>query len=160
MRAMMKLLSKEQKTSNGASTLNPCMEYLVHHQVLDILSTLCQADVPPGIRPHIIRFFTFLVGHIDQVRENMSAQKDPKPNNSSFVLQVVLPYVSIYLPIRRLLALFCSTKASPTEPQELSFIQALIANLSRRPELLTLFAHQVMGVENLFKKITMTHGET
>ena len=58
----------------------------------------------------------------------------------------MLPYVSIYLPIRRLLALFCSTKASPTEPQELSFIQALIANLSRRPELLTLFAHQVMRV--------------
>ena len=120
--AMMKLLAREQKdASSSAAALHPCMEYLVHHQVLDILSTLCQADVPPGIRPHLIKFFTFLVGHIDQV---------------------VLPYVSIYLPIRRLLALFCSAKASPTEPQELAFILSLIGNLNRNPELLTLLAHQ------------------
>jgi len=147
--AMMKLLAQEQKEKVEQQTLKaaggngqlaaattehksmvdaaaekvlyPCMEYLVHHQVLDILSTLCQADVPPGIRPTLIRFFVYLVGHVDQV---------------------VLPYVSVYLPIRRLLALFCSGKASPTESQELSFIVTLIANLTKNPELLTLFAHQ------------------
>ena len=122
---MMKLLAREQREKenpeDSEKVLPPCMEYLVNHQVLDILSTLCQADVPPGIRPHVIRFFVFLVGHVDQV---------------------VLPYVSVYLPIRRLLALFCSGKASPTESQELSFVVSLVANLTKHQELLTLFAHQ------------------
>ena len=88
-----------------------------------MLSTLCQADVPPGLRPHIIRFFLYLVGHIP-------------PD------QVILPYVTVYLPMRRLLAIFCSSKASPTESQELSFIVSLVAHLKRKPELLSLFAYQ------------------
>ena len=93
------------------------------YQVLDVLSTLCQADVPPGLRPHVIRFFLYLVGHIP-------------PD------QVILPYVSVYLPMRRLLALFCASKASPTESQELAFIVSLVAHLNRKPELLSLFAYQ------------------
>ena len=28
--------------------LSPCLEYLLHHNILDILVTLCQADTPPG----------------------------------------------------------------------------------------------------------------
>ena len=87
------------------------------------MSTLCQADVPPGLRPHIIRFFLYLVGHVH-------------PD------QVILPYVTVYLPIRRLLALFCASKASPTEPQEWAFVVALVAHLKRKPELLSLFAYQ------------------
>ena len=87
------------------------------------MSTLCQADVPPGLRPHIIRFFLYLVGHVH-------------PD------QVILPYVTVYLPIRRLLALFCASKASPTESQELAFVVSLVAHLKRKPELLSLFAYQ------------------
>ena len=88
-----------------------------------MLSTLCQADVPPGLRPHVIRFFLYLVGHVP-------------PD------QVILPYVTVYLPMRRLLALFCASKASPTESQELAFIVSLVAHLTRKPELLSLFAYQ------------------
>lgn len=96
---------------------------LFNLQVLDVLSTLCQADIPPGLRPHIIRFFLYLVGHVH-------------PD------QVILPYVTVYLPIRRLLALFCASKASPTESQELAFVVSLVAHLKRKPELLSLFAYQ------------------
>ena len=99
------------------------MTMLNHFQVLDVLSTLCQADVPPGLRPHIIRFFLYLVGHIP-------------PD------QVILPYVTVYLPMRRLLAIFCSSKASPTESQELAFIVSLVAHLKRKPELLSLISYQ------------------
>lgn len=84
---------------------------------------MCQADLPPGLRPHIIRFFLYVVGHVP-------------PD------QVILPYVTVYLPIRRLLALFCASKASPTESQELSFIASLVTHLKRKPELLSLFAYQ------------------
>ena len=44
--------------------------------------------------------------------------------------------------MRRLLALFCASKASPTESQELAFIVSLVAHLNRKPELLSLFAYQ------------------
>ena len=44
--------------------------------------------------------------------------------------------------MRRLLAIFCSSKASPTESQELAFIVSLVAHLKRKPELLSLFAYQ------------------
>jgi hypothetical protein len=55
------------------------MELVIERQVLDILSTLCQADIPPGLRPHIIRVFIFFMTHIKQT---------------------ILPYVGVYLPIR------------------------------------------------------------
>jgi len=75
------------------------MEFVIEKQILDILSTLCQADIPPGklrllmilftaflkrvifagLRPHIIRNFIFFMTHIKQT---------------------ILPYVGVYLPIR------------------------------------------------------------
>lgn len=84
--------------------VGPCMEFVIEKQILDILSTLCQADIPPGeyskrafsiiyiffefddkqfvllgLRPHIIRIFIFLMTHIKQT---------------------ILPYIGVYLPIR------------------------------------------------------------
>ena len=46
---MLKLLMREQQTLEEGS-LGSCMEYLINHQVLDVLSSICQADTPPGIR--------------------------------------------------------------------------------------------------------------
>ena len=45
----------ELKNSEVLTRLGPCMEFVIERQILDILSTLCQADIPPGLRPHIIR---------------------------------------------------------------------------------------------------------
>ncbi len=92
---MLKLLMREQREIEEGS-LGACMEYLVHHQVLDILSSICQADTPPGIRPYIFNFFTFLLSRIKQM---------------------IVPYVNVYYPMRRLLMLSTMVKASPTENQ-------------------------------------------
>ncbi len=116
---MLRLLIEEQEGGHGGG-MGACMEYLINHQVLDILSSLCQADTPPGIRPYIFNVFVFLV---TQIRQN------------------ILPYVNVYLPVRRLLMLSCVWKASPTEGQELRFVSALVAKLKRDPQLLSLFAH-------------------
>ncbi len=100
---MLKLLMREQQQQQqqqqqtpSSHPLGACMEYLIHHQVLDILSSICQADTPPGIRPYIFTFFIFLVSRIRQT---------------------ILPYVAVYLPMRRLLMLSTMVKASPTENQ-------------------------------------------
>ena len=55
--------------------------------------------------------------------------------------QSFLAYVSVYLPIRRLLMLSCAGKASPTESQEVAFVAALVARTKTDPGLLVLFAH-------------------
>jgi hypothetical protein len=121
---MLKLLVQEQSVGGGDrdGCLGPCMEYLINHQILDILSSLCQADTPPGIRPYIYNVFVFIV---TRIRSSQS----------------ILPYVNVYLPVRRLLMLSCVGKASPTEGQELQFVTALVARLRSDPDLLPLFAH-------------------
>ena len=50
-----KLKSDSKSSSEVLTRLGPCMEFVIERQILDILSTLCQADIPPGLRPHIIR---------------------------------------------------------------------------------------------------------
>ena len=68
---ILKLLLQEQtelaaaaaspNADNAAAILGPCMEYLINRQMLDILSSLCQADSPPGIRPYLFNFFIFML---------------------------------------------------------------------------------------------------
>ena len=57
--AMLKILVREAKDrpgeDGGEISMGPCMEYLLNRQVLDVLSSVCQADVPPGIRPYIYK---------------------------------------------------------------------------------------------------------
>ena len=129
--AMLKILVREasrdcgggggRPEDGGEISMGPCMECLLDRQVLDVLSSVCQADVPPGIRPYIYKVFDFIV-------ENIRTQ--------SF-----LAYVSVYLPVRRLLMLSCAGKASPTESQEVAFLAALVARTKTDPGLLLLFAH-------------------
>jgi len=130
--AMLKILMHEttqacsiddENSDDKEMIFGPCLEYLIERQILDILSSLCQADVPPGIRPYIYRVFVFLV-------KNLRIQQ-----------LGFLPHVNVYLPIRRLLMLSCVGKASPTESQELSFLSALVFRMKTDPELLSLFAH-------------------
>ncbi|XP_040573325.1 FHF complex subunit HOOK interacting protein 2A [Lepeophtheirus salmonis] len=116
--AILKILSKEREIE-GDANIGPCMEYLIQNQCLDILSTLCQSDVPPGIRPYIFKLFNFLLGRI----------KTP------------IAYVEVFRPIRRLLMFCASEKASPTEDLEIEFISGLLRRLRSSPELLSLFAH-------------------
>jgi len=127
---MLKLLLKEQQERKELQKgeLLPCMEFLIRHQVLDVLSSICQADSPPGIRPHIFNFFTFL---------------------TSRVKQAILPYVNVYHPMRRLLMISAMSKASPTESQELAFITSLVTKLSAETELLSLFAHHARAGEDV-----------
>lgn len=72
--------------------LGPCMEFVIERQILDILSTLCQADTPPGLRPHVIRVFIFFMTHVKQT---------------------ILPYVGVYLPIRFIFVSFLRISFHP-----------------------------------------------
>lgn len=123
---MLKLVVEEQgpppSPSRGAAppapALAPCLEFLLHNNVLDVLVTLCQADSPPGIRPFIFNVFIFLL---------------------EVVRYPLLPEAAVHQPLRRLVLVCALGKASPTETHELRFLGVLCAKIRRTPDLLHIF---------------------
>jgi len=115
---MLKLLMEEQSTATSPHQLTPSMEFLLHHNVLDILVTLCQSDSPPGIRPYIFNLFIFL---LDKTK------------------YAILPETSCHQPLRRLVLVCTLTKASPTESQEIKFIAMLCGKIKQKPDLIHIF---------------------
>jgi len=115
---MLKLLVEEQSSTQVLHQLTPSLEFLLHHDVLDILVTLCQADSPPGIRPYIFNVFIFLLEKIKYA---------------------LLPETSCHQPMRRLVLVCTLTKASPTESQEIKFITMLCGKIKRKPDLIHIF---------------------
>ena len=98
--------------------MHPCLEFLLHQNVLDTLVTLCQADSPPGIRPFIFNVFIFL---LESVRYPL------------------LPEAACHQPLRRLVLVCALTKASPTETQEVKFLTMLCGKVRHTPDLIHIF---------------------
>jgi len=115
---MLKLLVEDQTKAKSPHGMSPSLEYLLHHNVLDILVTLCQADSPPGIRPYIFNVFIFLL------------QKVRYP---------LLPETACHQPMRRLVLICTLTKASPTESQEMKFLTILCGKIRAKPDLIHIF---------------------
>lgn len=40
----------------GSGNTGPCMEYLLRHNLLDLLVTLATSDDPPGMRQFVLQF--------------------------------------------------------------------------------------------------------
>lgn len=128
---------QQQPDPRPAATVSPCLEFMVEQQLLDVLSTVCHADVPAGIRPHVIKFFSK-----GCLAAAASAATATTSGGTSAALPPHLQLLScapVYNPIRRLLALFCSQRASPTESEELAFVVALVTRIRAQPHLLPLF---------------------
>ena len=115
---MLKLLVEEQAAARSPQGMAPSLEFLLHHNVLDILVTLCQADSPPGIRPYIFNVFIFL---LEKVR------------------YALLPETACHQPLRRLVLICTLTKASPTESQEIRFLTILCGKIRAKPDLIHIF---------------------
>ena len=41
--------------------MGPCLEYLLQHNLLDLLVTLANSDDPPGMRQHVFQFVAKLL---------------------------------------------------------------------------------------------------
>jgi len=111
------ILVHEQEESSNES-LEPCLEFFLHQDILNILVTLCQADTPPGIRPYIFKVFIFL---LDEVKYPL------------------LYETACHLPLCRLTLVCSLTKASPTESQEIEFLSLLCGKIRKSPHLVQVF---------------------
>ncbi|XP_056386873.1 FHF complex subunit HOOK interacting protein 2A [Hyla sarda] len=114
---MLDILVQEEDERESGET-GPCMEYLLHHKVLETLYTLGKADCPPGMKQQVLVFYTKLLGRIKQP---------------------LLPHINVHRPVQKLIRLCGEVLANPTENEEIQFLCIVCAKLKQDPYLVNFF---------------------
>ncbi|OCT69724.1 hypothetical protein XELAEV_18036648mg [Xenopus laevis] len=114
---MLDILVQEENERESGET-GPCMEYLLHHKVLETLYTLGKADCPPGMKQQVLIFYTKLLGRIRQP---------------------LLPHINVHRPVQKLIRLCGEVLANPTENEEIQFLCIVCAKLKQDPYLVNFF---------------------
>uniref|UniRef100_A0A8C2JDB2 Family with sequence similarity 160 member B1 n=1 Tax=Cyprinus carpio TaxID=7962 RepID=A0A8C2JDB2_CYPCA len=122
---MLDILTQEERERESGET-GPCMEYLLHHKILETLYTLGKADCPPGMKQQVLSFYTKLLGRIRQP---------------------LLPHINVHRPVQKLIRLCGEVLAAPTENEEIQFLCTVCAKLKQDPYLVNFF------LENKTKKL-------
>ncbi|KAL9983987.1 hypothetical protein ACROYT_G006237 [Oculina patagonica] len=115
---MLDILRHEEDDQTSGGTTGPCLEYLLQHKILDTLHTLGRADCPPGMKQQVLLFFANL----------LAKMKQP-----------LLPHISVYRPVHRLIRLCGEVKAAPSENEEIQFLCVVCAKLRQDPYLVNFF---------------------
>ncbi|XP_025066254.1 protein FAM160B1 isoform X2 [Alligator sinensis] len=123
---MLDILVQEENERESGET-GPCMEYLLHHKILETLYTLGKADCPPGMKQQVLAFYTKLLGRIRQP---------------------LLPHINVHRPVQKLIRLCGEVLATPTENEEIQFLCIVCAKLKQDPYLVNFF------LENKLKAMT------
>ncbi|KAG9338331.1 hypothetical protein JZ751_025887 [Albula glossodonta] len=130
---MLDILTQEEGERESGET-GPCMEYLLHHKILETLYTLGKADCPPGMKQQVLGFYTKLLGRIRQP---------------------LLPHINVHRPVQvrhvcvqvhhrcvfvqKLVRLCGEVLAAPTENEEIQFLCIVCAKLKQDPYLVNFF---------------------
>lgn len=114
---MLDILIQEEHERESGET-GPCMEYLLHHKILETLYTLGKADCPPGMKQQVLIFYTKLLGRIKQP---------------------LLPHVNVHKPVQKLIRLCGEVLTAPTENEEIQFLCIVCAKLKQDPYLVNFF---------------------
>ncbi|XP_075830640.1 FHF complex subunit HOOK interacting protein 2A [Microtus pennsylvanicus] len=114
---MLDILVQEENERESGET-GPCMEYLLHHKILETLYTLGKADCPPGMKQQVLLFYTKLLGRIRQP---------------------LLPHINVHRPVQKLIRLCGEVLATPTENEEIQFLCIVCAKLKQDPYLVNFF---------------------
>ncbi|XP_012694218.1 protein FAM160B1 [Clupea harengus] len=122
---MLDILTQEEGERESGET-GPCMEYLLHHKILETLYTLGKADCPPGMKQQVLTFYTKLLGRIRQP---------------------LLPHINVHRPVQKLIRLCGEVLAAPTENEEIQFLCIVCLKLKQDPYLVNFF------LENKVKRV-------
>uniref|UniRef100_A0A3Q3SH69 Family with sequence similarity 160 member B1 n=1 Tax=Mastacembelus armatus TaxID=205130 RepID=A0A3Q3SH69_9TELE len=114
---MLDILTQEEGERESGET-GPCMEYLLHHKILETLYTLGKADCPLGMKQQVLTFYTKLLAHIRQP---------------------LLPHINVHRPVQKLIRLCGEVLAAPTENEEIQFLCIVCAKLKQDPYLVSFF---------------------
>ncbi|KAG7249756.1 hypothetical protein CRUP_014283, partial [Coryphaenoides rupestris] len=117
---MLDILTREEEERESGET-GPCMEYLLHHKILETLYTLGKADCPPGMKQQVLTFYTKVLGRIRQP---------------------LLPHINVHRPVQKLIRLCGEVLAAPTENEEIQFLCIVCSKLKQDPYLVDFFLEQ------------------
>ncbi|KAM3835352.1 FHF complex subunit HOOK interacting protein 2A isoform 1-T2 [Vipera latastei] len=120
---MLDILVQEENEREFGET-GPCMEYLLHHKILETLYTLGKADCPPGMKQQVLSFYTKLLGRIQQP---------------------LLPHINVHRPVQKLIRLCGEVLATPTENEEIQFLCTVCSKLKQDPYLVNFFLEVIPG---------------
>ncbi|XP_027503728.1 protein FAM160B1 isoform X1 [Corapipo altera] len=128
---MLDILVQEENERESGET-GPCMEYLLHHKILETLYTLGKADCPPGMKQQVLAFYTKLLGRIRQP---------------------LLPHINVHRPVQKLIRLCGEVLATPTENEEIQFLCIVCAKLKQDPYLVNFFLEVIQDpVLHLYRR--------
>ncbi|XP_067935505.1 FHF complex subunit HOOK interacting protein 2A-like isoform X2 [Watersipora subatra] len=117
---MVDILLHEEAQDDSGST-GPCMEYLLHHKLLETLYTIGRADCPPGMKQRVLLFFKDLLSKIKQP---------------------LLPHVNVFKAVHKLIRVCGEVKASPTEVEEMQFLCTVCSKLKAHPHVVNFFLEE------------------
>ncbi|XP_059373016.1 FHF complex subunit HOOK interacting protein 2A-like isoform X1 [Carassius carassius] len=136
---MLDILIQEERERESGET-GPCMEYLLHHKILETLYTLGKADCPPGMKQQVLSFYTKLLGRIRQPLL-------PHINVHRPVQVIRITVLNSLRTLKKLIRLCGEVLAAPTENEEIQFLCTVCAKLKQDPYLINFF------LENKTKKL-------
>ncbi|KAG8273147.1 hypothetical protein J6590_027485 [Homalodisca vitripennis] len=99
----------------------PCLEYLLKHNLLDLLATLAVSDDPPGMRQYVLRFVTNTLTHLQAP---------------------ILAHNAVFPSLQRLIEMCNGHCPTPSETDEIKFLFALTAQLRKHPHLVYVYMNQ------------------
>lgn len=123
---MLAILQQEEISCESGST-GPCMEYMMHHKLLETLYTLGKNDSPPGMKQVVLCFFTRLLTRIKQP---------------------LLPHINVHRAVQRLVRICGEVKSGPCENEEIQFLCTLCAKIKSDPYLVNFFLEVPKSVES------------
>ncbi|XP_068165983.1 FHF complex subunit HOOK-interacting protein 2B-like isoform X2 [Antennarius striatus] len=113
LKQMLDILVYEEK-EQGVDETGSCLEYLLHHKILETLCTLAKAQYPPGMVQQVLVFFSKLLSEMQ------------KP---------LLQLVKVYRPLQNLIRL-CVLPGSNGEKEAGQFLLVVCAAVKRDPHAL------------------------
>lgn len=101
-----------EEYGSASDQTGPCMEHLLHENILETLTTFGRGDTPPGMKQQVLSFATKLLGKIKQP---------------------LLPHVNVHKPIIKLVSICGEVMAAPTEKEEVHFLCVVCSKLKMDP---------------------------
>lgn len=116
---------------NASNQTGPCMEFLLHQNILETLTTFGRGDTPPGMKQQVLAFATKLLGKIKQP---------------------LLPHVNVHKPVIKLVSICGEVMAAPTEKEEVHFLCVVCSKIKIDPYQVNFFISNISNFPNVKRK--------
>ena len=119
-----------EEFGSAENQTGPCLEHLLHQNILETLTTFGRGDTPPGMKQQVLHFATTLLGKIKQP---------------------LLPHVNVHKPVIKLVAICGEVMAAPTEKEEVHFLCVVCSKIKLDPYQVNFFV-QAPTMPNIKRK--------